>query len=96
MRKFLISILASVVLAAMLLSACAAPVTISPTPAPTPAPSPTHSFSIVDIVDDSQYWNAAWDATELYRKLWSINKSYRETHTYIEGVFDCDDMTIDL
>lgn len=58
--------------------------------------SPTHNFPIVDIVKDSQYWNAAWDTTELYQKLVSINKSYCETHTYIKGVFDCNDMTIDL
>lgn len=32
----------------------------------------------------------------LYQTLWSTNKSYREKHTYIEDVFDCDDMTIDL
>ncbi len=78
-----------------------APLAPAPEPIPepgqrTPSSSPSHNFPTVDIVKDSQYWNAAWDATELYQKLWSINKLYRETHTYIEGVFDCNDMTIDL
>ena len=63
---------------------------------PEPNASPSHYFQLIDIIMDSQYWNTGWDATELYQTLWSINKSYREKHTYIKDVFDCDDMTIDL
>lgn len=95
-----------IIFVTMLLSACTTPITISPTITSTPtstptitqipAYSPTHNFPIVDIVKDSQYWNSAWEATGLYYKLWSINQSYRKTHTYIKGVYDCDDMTIDL
>jgi hypothetical protein len=58
--------------------------------------SPSHDFTPANIVHDQQFWNADWDAGELWAKIWSVNREYRKTHTYIEDVFDCDNMTLDL
>jgi hypothetical protein len=79
----------------------------SPTPtqqAPTPpktTPPPTSSSTnpilrLTDLAKDSQYWNTSWNADELYQTLRSVNKSYHEKHIYIEGVFACANMAVDI
>jgi len=83
----------------------------SSTPAPTQTPpeepeseqfqfrprlSPTHNIPPKDLIDDSQYWNTDWEPGELYQTICSINESYHEEHTYIEGVLDCSDMVLDI
>ena len=57
---------------------------------------PSKIFRLSDMVYDSHYWNSNWDAASLYQALISINRLYHQSHTYIEGVFDCDDMSIDI
>lgn len=49
-----------------------------------------------DLLDDSHYWNSNWDVDALYQTLIPINRGYHKDHAYIEGVFDCDDMAIDI
>jgi len=51
---------------------------------------------VLDPVNDTEYWNIDWDVARLYQVIHSTNKQYHETHTYIEGVFDCNDMAIDI
>ena len=57
---------------------------------------PAPIYQLVDLIEDSRYWNSSWDATTLYRTLTSINNLYHKNHAYIEGVFDCDDMAMEL
>lgn len=61
-----------------------------------PTSVPSHSFPRADVVKHSEYWNASWGALELYQKLISFNSSYHKENTYIEGVFDCNDMAVDI
>ena len=61
-----------------------------------PPSIPSHSYSPLKIINDAKYWNADWDVVELYKKLYDMNKSYYENHKYIEGVFDCNDMAVDI
>jgi hypothetical protein len=63
---------------------------------PSSPTSPSHSFPRADVVKHSEYWNASWVALELYQKLISFNSSYHKENTYIEGVFDCNDMAVDI
>ena len=102
MKRYLIPIIIILVLAIGLLG-CAKKSSIttepeSPSLSPiTQTPSPqSQIFRLSDMVNDSRYWNSSWDANSLYQTLISINKSYHQNHTYIEGVFDCDDMAVDI
>ena len=56
----------------------------------------SRGLTVDDMIDDSYYWNSSWDATDFYHTLISINRSYHQNHTYIEDVFDCDNMVVDL
>ena len=102
MKRYLILIIIILVLAIGLLG-CAKKSSVttepeSPSLSPiTQTPSPqSQIFRLSDMVNDSRYWNSSWDANSLYQTLISINKSYHQNHTYIEGVFDCDEMAIDI
>ena len=57
---------------------------------------PVLVFQLSDLLDDSHYWNSSWDGDTLYQTLISINRLYHKNHAYIKGVFDCDDMAIDI
>jgi len=48
--------------------------------------------------DASKYWNIAWVGRplELYQEILLVNSLYFETHTYIPGETDCNDMAIDI
>ena len=104
MKRYLMLILVSIlVLASGLLVACGQKSSVttepeSPSLSPiTQTPSPqSRIFRLSDMVYDSRYWNSSWDVNSLYQTLISINKSYHKNHTYIEGVFDCDEMAIDI
>jgi hypothetical protein len=104
MKRYVIpALIAILVLASGLLIACgqksSTPTkTESPSlPPTTQAPSlPTRIFTLTDMVYDSHYWNSSWDAASLYQALISTNRTYHQNHTYIEGVFDCDEMATDI
>jgi len=60
-----------------------------------------HEKEALRIFEDKTYDRADEDwigdeLVELYQTISSINTEYYEKHTYIEGVFDCNDMAVDL
>ena len=69
-----------------------------------------HQEEALGIFGDKNYYDAldaliqacedeAWigdELVELNETLCSINTEYHETHTYIEGEFDCNDMAVEL
>ena len=57
---------------------------------------PHNNISPKEFLLAPQYWNTNWDANELYEYLISTNALYYKQHTYIEGVFDCSDMAVEI
>lgn len=60
-----------------------------------------HEEEALRIWQDKTYYEAdfAWmadESLELEQILCSMNKKYHETHSYIEGEFDCNDMAVEL
>ena len=102
MKGYLISVL-TILMLALGLAGCAQNSSIPMKTESPPLPSITPTFSLPprvfvlsDLLDDSHYWNSSWDANTLYQALISINRLYHKNHAYIKGVFDCDDMAIDI
>ncbi len=57
---------------------------------------PTHNVDRQTMIADSQYWNSSWEHNELFNTITAINKTYHEEHTYVEDMFDCSDMVVDI
>jgi hypothetical protein len=96
--KMIKRILGVLVVTATLLASCTSPSITTPesTIVPIYLSKPSHNFNNEDIITDPQYWNTNWNAYELFRTIISINRTYYKEHTYIEGVFDCNDMVVDM
>jgi len=60
--------------------------------------NPTHITRLEEIHSNPAYWNMAWEGMdyELQQTTREINSLYFETHTYVEGETDCNDMAIDI
>jgi len=58
----------------------------------------THNIAIAELDDLSYYWNKEWlgYSTDLYNEVTSITTTYSQTHDYVFGVHDCNDMAIEL
>lgn len=67
-------------------------------PAVPSASIPKHNVKLEEIRSNPDYWNTAWIGAdyELQKKTKEINAKYFQTHTYIEGETDCNDMAIDI
>jgi hypothetical protein len=57
---------------------------------------PTHNVEPFVFVYDPYYWNSDWNIQDLWNTIRTINKVYYKQHTYIEDVFDCSDMAVDM
>lgn len=58
---------------------------------------PTHNLENSELHNPT-YWNTTWtgSAYELQKKVKLINAQYFQTHTYIKGETDCNDMAVDI
>ena len=58
----------------------------------------THNIPGEDLGDASQYWNLDWKgrSPQLYGEIVAVNALYTQSHTYIPGQTDCDDMAADI
>ena len=63
-----------------------------------PANNKIHNIVIAEIEDSSYYWNKEWlgRSIDLFQEVSSITTQYSQTHDYIFGVHDCNDMTVEL
>ena len=54
-------------------------------------------IDIADLGDASQYWNTDWRgrSTELYDEILALTSRYSQTHKYVFGETDCNDMAVD-
>ena len=66
---------------------------------------PTQSFYVTNHIipveklgDASKYWNVDWKgcASQLYDEISSVNTLYFQTHRYIPGQTDCNDMAVEV
>ena len=57
-----------------------------------------HSISVADLGNASDYWNLSWRgrAPQLYAEIADVNSLYHQTHTYVPGETDCNDMAADI
>jgi len=67
----------------------------------TPVPevnNPTHNTALEGIQSNPAYWNMAWKDKdyELQQTTQEVNSQYFESHTYVAGETDCNDMAIDI
>jgi len=60
--------------------------------------TPTHYIPYDDLLNNPIYHNRAWEGrdAELFEAIYQIGKSYAQTHVYVPGETDCNDMAIDL
>ncbi len=58
----------------------------------------TNIIPVEYLSDASEYWNIKWEgsASQLYDELSAINSLYFQTHRYIPGKTDCNDMVVDI
>ena len=58
----------------------------------------THNIPIENLGDAFQYWNLDWKerAPQLYGEIIAVNTLYTQSHTYILGQTDCDDMAASI
>ena len=68
------------------------------TSSPVLTASKTHYIPMMDLEDASQYWNTAWrgHSSELYDEILILTTAYFETHKYVFGETDCNDMAVDV
>ncbi len=61
-------------------------------------PSPTHAIERSEVWGNPKFKSTAWQGKnfKLREKLEDIGNSYDETHTYIQGETDCNDMAVDI
>jgi hypothetical protein len=107
-RRYLPLALILLLLISILLTGCAetpsnrlpesdaSPSQSAPTPEPGQPKTSSSAFRLSDVVEHPEYWNADWGASKLYQLLCSINSLYHKEHNYVEGVFDCNDMAVDI
>jgi hypothetical protein len=57
---------------------------------------PTHDIELTEIETNAVYWNAGWKDTPLLLNVKTINTKYFQTHTYVQGETDENDMVIDI
>jgi hypothetical protein len=57
-----------------------------------------HSIPTGDLGNASRYWNTDWKgcAPQLYAEIADVNSLYHQTHTYVPGETDCNDMAADI
>jgi len=57
-----------------------------------------HGTHVEEIQSNPAYWNMAWASRdlELFDMVKDVAKQYYETHVYIQGETDCNDMAIDI
>ena len=72
--------------------------TIAKTSSPVLTASKTHYIAMIDLGDASQYWNTAWwgHSSELYDEILTLTTTYFQTHKYVYGETDCNDMAVDV
>jgi hypothetical protein len=58
----------------------------------------THYIPMVELGDASRYWNTAWleHTFELYDEILTLTTNYFQTHQYVFGEKDCNDMAVDV
>ena len=63
-----------------------------------PTNNKIHNIAIAEIEDLSYYWNKEWlgRSIDLFQEVSSITTQYSQTHDYILGVHDCNDMSVEL
>lgn len=63
-----------------------------------PEPTQLYNTSLKEIKSNPAYWNMAWKEQdyELQEIVQDVNDLYFETHTYVEGETDCNDMACDV
>jgi len=57
-----------------------------------------HIIQIEKLGNASEYWNVDWKghASQLYDEISAVNTLYFQTHRYIPGETDCNDMAIEV
>ncbi|HEY32114.1 MAG TPA: hypothetical protein G4O10_03295 [Dehalococcoidia bacterium] len=63
-----------------------------------PPVSQTNHIVSADLGDAGEYWNLQWRgrAAELHHSLLALTWEYSQTHEYVFGESDCNDMAIDI
>ena len=59
---------------------------------------PTCNIPIEELDNASAYWNTDWEgrSSELYDGILAVNRQYFQTHTYVRGETDCNDMVSEI
>lgn len=57
---------------------------------------PTHDIELAEIETNAVYWNSGWRDTSLLLQAKTINAKYLQTHPYIQGETDENDMVIEI
>lgn len=57
----------------------------------------THYITMADLKDASQYWNTDWRgrSSRLYDEILALTTTYFQTHRYVFGETDCNDMAVE-
>lgn len=57
----------------------------------------THYITMADLKDASQYWNIDWRgcSSRLYDEILALTTTYFQTHRYVFGETDCNDMAVE-
>jgi hypothetical protein len=60
--------------------------------------SENHYIPSADLGDAFRYWNTTWlgYSSELYDEIIALTTSYFQTHKYVFGESDCNDMAVDV
>ena len=63
-----------------------------------PPVSQTNYIVSTELGDAAEYWNVQWQgqAAELHQNLLTLTRQYSQTHEYVFGESDCNDMAIDI
>jgi hypothetical protein len=58
----------------------------------------THYIPLAELGDASRYWNTDWlgHTSELYDEILVLTTNYSQTHKYVFGETDCNDMAVDV
>ena len=60
--------------------------------------SENHYIPLADLGNASRYWNTTWlgYSSELYDEILALTTNYFQTHKYVFGESDCNDMAVDV